>query len=606
MDTKFEISSLLKTFISTIQKTNDEIKNVLGEGLEDYLDTTLTKYYLTYTFLHRERVKFEDIYYPLSISNGHKTTKILNPEKFISKNNYVSIIGTAGCGKSMLLKYIYLRCIRTRYGIPIFLELRKLNDSGFSFEEFISDVILSRELKPSDNILKRSLKKGKFVFILDGYDELYTERKSKFSHELETFIDVYSKNAYIISSRPSSGVESLPWFIPFKLNNLKENELNDFVDKIVFDEERKSRLLKVISLEENRQYLNYFSNPLLFSMFILAFENHPEIPKKKSVFYQNVFDTLYSKHDGINKNSFVRQRKCGLQKSDYEEIISLFSATSFSKGEFYFTYEKLFKYFSAIRSKRKKFSFDEEDLILDLDLSISILTKEGLDYTFPHRSMQEYFTGVFAEKYLKEENDKERFLLKILEKSRSMANDRHRNFWALLSEIDNKSFVKYYLIKLLKEITLDLDPNRSKLKQNQLINMVRKLEFGCYYITQNISSQDGIRTKKALKFRYMDNVYWDALNMVLPGFKNELHSKMNTKIFKSEFTKNALWGAKPLEEKKMYSATQWLYKHYDIFTTHGLMRIYLKLLKEIHKKIDELIREEKENQDEIMMILGED
>ena len=49
--------------------------------------------------------------------------------------------------------------------------------------------------------------------------------------------------------------------------------------------------------------------------------------------------------------------------------------------------------------------FDNDKFINDLQVAIGVLNKEGTDYTFPHRSLQEYFAAIYIAS-LNDENNK--------------------------------------------------------------------------------------------------------------------------------------------------------------------------------------------------------
>ena len=63
-----------------------------------------------------------------------------------------------------------------------------------------------------EEYLDYALQSGCFLFLLDGYDELYSENQKEFFKKLNDFCDKYPENHYILSSRPYSESE----FIEFQ------------------------------------------------------------------------------------------------------------------------------------------------------------------------------------------------------------------------------------------------------------------------------------------------------------------------------------------------------------------------------------------------------
>jgi predicted NACHT family NTPase len=373
MNPQTETTALIGPIIKAFNHISDEWSDFMEKGLGEYIYDQTNKYYYTKTFLHRaETVRFDEIYYHIKCQYRELKTDFSRLEEILDENKYITIIGSAGSGKTTLIKYIFLQSINQRARIPILIELRNLNEYNGSIEKLISDKILASKVKSNSAILKRTLRSGKFLFLLDGYDEIFSDKKQEINRQLEQFIDSYAENRFILTTRPGSGVESFSRFKNFKVLPLDEADVIGFINKIVEDDERKKRIITIVNSRENSNYLEFLKNPLLLSMFILAFESHPEIPGKKNAFYKNVFDTLYSKHDGITKNSFPREKKTKLKREDFETILSLFSFLSLMDGRYTFTSEYLAEKVNIIKA-HYGYEIQTEDLIYDLHTAISML-----------------------------------------------------------------------------------------------------------------------------------------------------------------------------------------------------------------------------------------
>ena len=107
MTVGIELTSLIRPLIELVKEAKDEYKHAYFLGLEKYLYNRAEKYFYTNTFLHRgQKVKFMDIYYPLKIQElGSKDRSFNLDLNFVDSHKYISIIGTAGSGKSMIMKF---------------------------------------------------------------------------------------------------------------------------------------------------------------------------------------------------------------------------------------------------------------------------------------------------------------------------------------------------------------------------------------------------------------------------------------------------------------------------------------------------------------------
>jgi len=470
MNKQVEVSNLIKPVLDVIKFGKDEISNAFKEGLFNYLHSQTEKFYYTNNFLHRtKKLKFSKIYYPIKATYEKLTTDFSDLKGVFEEYKFIQIIGQAGSGKSTLVNYIFLNSFKSLKKIPILIELRNLNSYEKSLENYILEKILTLKIKPSKSILKRELTSGNFFILLDGYDEITSNRKNNIDVEINDFFDRYSKNYALLTTRPGNGNEFRNRFYSFNVQSLTKEEIPNFIDMQVFDEQRKIELIKVINKASNSDYKDYLSNPLLLSMFILAFESHPEIPKRKSSFYRNVFDTLYSKHDGITKSGFPREKKSRLQREDFENILSIFSYISLIDSKYNFTEEYITDTLIKVRTKYVKFESSIEDIIFDLRTSISILSKDGFEYKFPHRSLQEYFTALFISRLTFDKKPKAYIKLKNLMKA---SKDRSSNLLNLCFELDEMSFEKYFYLPCLEDaLKIFEGKNNNEIINNFMLNM---------------------------------------------------------------------------------------------------------------------------------------
>lgn len=480
IEQKFEVSNLITPLINAYKALNNEWKNLIASGLNDYLHSQTEKYYFTNTFLHRsEKVVFNEIYFPIKANYKQLTTDFSDIHSIFENYKNITLIGSAGSGKTTLVKYIFLHSIELRGKIPIIIELRNLNDNKASLQDLITEKIIKTRIKPSDGILNRALESGKFLFLFDGYDEIFSTRKKNIIEEIDSFVDAYSNNNYIITTRPGSGIEGFPRFYDFRVCELSDNDVVRFVKKLVEDPDRCSRITKIIEDPKNSDYNEYLRNPLLLSMFIMAFESHPEIPSRKSAFYRNVFDTLFSKHDGITKNSFPREKLTGLEREDFEKILNVFSFITFSNGVFGFTEEYLLDLINKLK-KALNYSFNSSNLIKDLHTTISIFLLDGFEYKFPHRSMQEYFAARFLSE-LSDTKQRDGYK-KLIRNFKKLSNDNSLHFWTLCQELDSDGFISNYILPELKILQKKmLKPDDDSLVETYL----KTLRYLIYFEREN-------------------------------------------------------------------------------------------------------------------------
>ncbi|MRT16166.1 NACHT domain-containing protein [Vitellibacter sp. q18] len=454
----FKMASFFKEPLKAIYKdVKDEYLHFFENGLTEYTTQFLDKFSHTKTFLHRnERFQFYDIFYPVNIKDltAKKDFNSIDTEKFFEESNYITIIGNAGSGKSMLMKHLFLSSIKSGTRIPIFIELRYLNDFEGNISDYIHKVLFKNKIARNEKIVERLLKENYFIFLLDGYDEIYSNRKDNITKEIEDFIDQYSNNHFVITSRPGANAESLERNRNYIVNQLNQKQIKEFIelqlDFVENKEDSINKVLMVINQNSNREFKEYLSSPLLLSMFLFTFSAYPELPKKKSKFYWNVYDTLSSKHDSLTKKGFWQhERKSKLQSEEIEKVLEWFSYISLFKGQYSFDDNYLYTTLNQIKSSLK-LNCDVNDIIYDLTVSISILVKDGLEYKFPHKSLQEYFTASLISKLPPDK--KEGLYAEKMNQLRRFTLGGNQSLFNLCFELDKVSFSTDFILKNSSEL----------------------------------------------------------------------------------------------------------------------------------------------------------
>lgn len=503
-------SQLTKLLTSITKEFGEEIKHTVSNNILEYQVEEYNRNAISKTLLHRVTPKrLKEFYQPLFIakcSSSNRRRELLHYrrrphrteeriptdsiEKLFEKKQFITLIGSAGSGKSTIVKYLFLNSIDNNFKVPIKLELRYLNDYNGTVIDYIKEKIFKlNRLAKADKIVERLMKSGDFVFFLDGYDEITFSKKEKVTKEIDDLVKLYNKNNYLLTSRPYTEIDLLPLFHNFEVCELSDEDINQFIAKQIPAEEKElqEKIIEAINSPENSSYKSFLSNPLLLSMFILTFQSYSSIPQKRSAFYSQVFDALFSVHDSMSKLAFVREKQSGLSKEQIIEVLELFSFISYFEQKFIFTNHYLNEKLDVIKAKKSSIDFINNKLISDLQIAIGIINQDGTEYTFPHRSLQEYFAATYISS-LSIANKKVVYkkILKSLTKDHGFGMNSKDNFYLLLSELDEEGVIKYGLIPYLKEYLKKLDLTTTKTRKiiDYFINL-RSVYESFYGIIKN-------------------------------------------------------------------------------------------------------------------------
>ncbi|BBE18838.1 hypothetical protein AQPE_3007 [Aquipluma nitroreducens] len=223
------------------------------------------------------------------------------------------------------------------------------------------------------------------------------------------------------------------------------------------------------SICSGEHWIFYPACPLL-SMFIRNYEYHPEIPIQKSSFYFNLFDTLYQRHGGENKLGFIHKKETGFIREDFELLLQYFSFLTYFEGKYSFNRQYIYEIFNKIKQS-SKYKFDNRKLLNDLHIAINILISDSNEFSFPHRSLQEYF-AVLRIKNITSEDIKERIYKNNLDVLFNNSKDNLLNLFSLCIELDKSNFYRNFLIPKLNDLLHVLnDRNKSQLSAAHFFNL---------------------------------------------------------------------------------------------------------------------------------------
>lgn len=522
----------------------EEIVQACKNKISDYLEVEFDRNNKTKTILHRhEPIELERFYQPLFLTAGvdnwlrgkasSKSKKIptTNVENIFAKGNCVTIIGTAGSGKSTLVKYLFVNAIKSDYKIPIKVELRYLNDYNNGLLPYIKEEIIKfAEIAKCDEVVDRMLSAGAFIFFFDGYDEVASAKKESITKDICKMTKKYNSNMYVLTSRPFVNVDMLEGFVNFQVCELSEAEIESFVKKQFNDSEQElaNRIIQTINDKSSKAYRSFLSNPLLLSMFIITYRTDSNIPQKRSDYYDQVFNTLYSVHDTSSKLGYVRERKTRLSKENFVEILKRFSFTSYFEQKYSFT----LSYFENQLKDLKEdlhLSFSNEDFIEDTEVAIGILTQEGLEITFPHRSLQEYFAALFVTT-VSDSNKKEIYELlfqHFTSSCRYYVYDGNSNFFSLLYEMDTDRFKRYLIVPALNEIKKEKKRVETKADLKEMARDIEDCFLSLYGVSFYVNSSTKdlfIKEKKKYdeKFRNYLSEYTEGKQLKINNSSDEI------------------------------------------------------------------------------------
>ena len=371
------------------------------------------------TIASREASTIDQIYYPSRVKLGKSAKRQIAfaSELFTSNSRVTLIIGTAGQGKSVFLRYLCLRDLDLQGNLPLFVELRKI-DLTKSLTTLLLEHLASLGIgdENPEEILKILLKSGKTRLFLDGYDEINREYSLRTKAEITKLVRDFNKLEILITSRPGAISQHLN--DAFEIHQcevapISPSEHDEFFQRIGVPLETKERLLGAISRSRAEIKL-LLSTPLMLTLLVKTCATQQDLPDTLPEFYDSLFNVLSSTHDGT-KPGYVRQKATNLGNTDLEK---LFSAFSFASKELFKRNSLSHRQFEDSFSNATKISDVKcsiEGFKTDVTETICLMVKDGLDTAFIHKSIQEYYAARFI--HTLEDKTQAVAILELIEKA---------------------------------------------------------------------------------------------------------------------------------------------------------------------------------------------
>lgn len=482
-----------------------------GKAFKSYLNSAYEKYSMTKTILYsRESVFIKDIFVSQSLQFKDKQIDTENINKLLNIGNFFLITGTGGIGKSTFMKNAFLNTITQTNYIPIFVELKDINDNDDTLIDIIYKSMNLLGFKLEKKYLLESLSLGKFVLYLDGFDEIGSNNRDRVKKEILEITDAFRTNKIIVSSRKSYEFNDWVNYKEMDIELLSLNQAKNLISKLEYDESIKDNFLNSLQNNLYDTHLSFASIPLLLTIMFLTFTEYAEIPEKKHEFYEAAFDVLYSKHDATK--GLVRDKFTKLSITEFKRILGYISLQSYLNSKVSFNNTKLLEYINFAKEMEEK-DFIEEDYKEDLLKTVCVLIDEGFDkFKYTHRSFQEYFTAKCIEG-LHDENKKNVLFTIFNEKSESIQEDI---VFKTLFDINRQILERGLFIDILDEF---LGKIEAQSEEEMLINYLNEL-FESINIELYFLDNDGNEIEDAITFTISNSnkKYYDLFQFIIASY----------------------------------------------------------------------------------------
>lgn len=385
---EFEKRYNLKKFSINNKQLVDSIEKI---GLVKTLFTGAEKPVEIYSFFYSPCI---------TTKNGISKIQSLNE---ITTEHSILIEATVGQGKSILMRYLALQESSKNSRIPIFIELKNISkDKSLNF--LIKEKIEAWTNKLTDDQFKFILHSGNVSLFLDAFDEISKDYISDTLSTIENLANNYSNLKLIVSSRPEHEIKFSNFFETIQVNPYDGEDQKNLIHILVDDPDARVTLINSIenSTPEIQQLL---TTPLMIGLYVKKFNADFSPPENITSFYRNIFEVVATTHDRT-KGGFTRKSSSNLMQDKLEQIFERFCFECYKKDQTAFNRSQILKFLDIALNKLNIDKCSSIQILDDLCNYLCLIAKDGLDYTFIHRSIFEYYVAFFFSKLSKENAEK--------------------------------------------------------------------------------------------------------------------------------------------------------------------------------------------------------
>lgn len=520
--------------IKSIQENNDFSSNYahakkLKGAYMNYYRNACNDLSLIKTILYNdEPVNFyKDIYVAPDIESKEKNLNGINstPKNYISIfGQYTSIKAPAGYGKTLFLKHLFLCESLTNihdenktHLVPIFLEIRFFSKND-SLENLLYNSI-SQYMDLDFKKFHKDLSEGIFLILIDGLDEISQIEKNDFYSKFKPFLNKYSNNFYVTSSRPNENTAFLNKIKTVTLLGLKHDRALKMIKKLptfnTFTENDRNKFIEWFDGNNTKIMNDISENPLMLTLMFLIYIKKKKIPLHTYRFYDEAFDVLYERHDKL-KGISNRPFKTKLNKFEFKRLLSEFAYQVCSIQKYSLKEYDIYQLLNKTSFK----NLSVTDFIDDVHDNLNLFYLQNDIYTMLHRSFYDYFCANYFKlndpeykefknwiKY-QNENDLRDYDSNIYYFDIGVT---HSNVIKLLMEMDEKNFNRHFTKSIIRDLINT--PYNQKSYYDFLSNEFQTFNYG-------IESAFVFNSTllKLVMFTCFDKTYIELSNLKFPEY----------------------------------------------------------------------------------------
>jgi predicted NACHT family NTPase len=323
-----------------------------------------------------------------------------------NEKQYLMVLGGPGAGKSTFLRRMGLEALKGKKGnfkhacIPVFIELKKFNTGEINIEKEIAEEFRICGFPSHEEFTAKALEQGKLLILLDGLDEVPTERMNEAIRQIQNFVDLHDQNRFITSCRVAANRQNFRRFTDVEMADFDDAQIEKFITNWFRSEPQTGEdCWQKLNNEEHKSAKELTQTPLLLTLVCLLYQRSRKFPTNRATLYERALRVLLEEWAG-EKGIFQDDLYKGLDTKRKEMMLSEIAHHAFQADRLFLPRREIT---DQIEQLLKEMLPDEKlingtAVLKSIEVQHGVLVEraEGI-YSFSHLTLQEYLTAQYID-----------------------------------------------------------------------------------------------------------------------------------------------------------------------------------------------------------------
>jgi hypothetical protein len=326
--------------------------------------------------------------------------------KVANEKQYLMVLGGPGAGKSTFLRRMGLEALKGKKGnfkyacIPVFIELKKFNTGEINIEKEIAEEFRICGFPSHEAFTATALEQGKLLILLDGLDEVPTERMNEAIRQIQNFVDLHDQNRFITSCRVAAYRHNFRRFTDVAMADFDDAQIENFISNWFRSEPQTGQdCWQKLNNDEHKSAKELTQTPLLLTLVCLLYQRSRKFPTNRATLYERALRVLLEEWAG-EKGIFQDDLYKGLDTKRKEMMLSEIAHHAFQADRLFLPRREIT---DQIEQLLKEMLPDEKFIdgtavlkSIEVQHGVLVARAEGI-YSFSHLTLQEYLTAQYID-----------------------------------------------------------------------------------------------------------------------------------------------------------------------------------------------------------------